>query len=100
LNSTSDHRKRDAVTSGATTKSPALRRDFLGSRLSLTSRLPAALALLTGALALTVGILLLLAGLLPSALLLSGFLTGGLVLLARILLAWILVLAGHRNLPC
>lgn len=52
-------------------------------------------ALLTGILARTARILLLLAGLLAAALLLSGLLTGGLVLLARIL-----ILVGHRDLPC
>jgi hypothetical protein len=51
--------------------------------------------LLTGVLALTVRILLLLSGLLATALLLAGLLTRVLVLLARIL-----VLAGHRDLPC
>jgi hypothetical protein len=53
-----------------------------------------ALILLSGVLALAARILLLLAGLLPPTLLLAGFLPRFLVLLARIL-----VLAGHRDLP-
>jgi hypothetical protein len=44
---------------------------------------------------LTARILLLLAGLLAAALLLAGLLTRVLVLLARIL-----ILIGHRDLPC
>jgi hypothetical protein len=54
----------------------------------------------------TAGILLLLAGLLAIALLLTGLLARGLILLARILtrglvlLARIWVLFGHRNLRC
>jgi type IV secretory pathway TrbL component len=50
---------------------------------------------LTWVLALTPRILLLLAGLLAAALLLARLLTRVLVLLARVL-----VLAGHRDLPC
>jgi hypothetical protein len=46
-------------------------------------------------LTLTARILLLLAGLLAAALLLAGFLTRVLVLLARVLV-WV----GHRDLPC
>jgi hypothetical protein len=68
----------------------------------LGSELAAALTLLVGflalavrILALTVWILLLLSGLLATTLLLTGFLPGILVLLARIL-----VLIGHRDLPC
>jgi hypothetical protein len=48
-----------------------------------------------GVLALTARILLLLSGLLAATLLLSGLLTRILILLARIL-----VLIGHRDLPC
>ena len=59
------------------------------------TELATALALLIGILALTVRILLLLSGLLAAALLLAGLLPRGLVLLARIL-----VLVGHRDLPC
>ena len=61
----------------------------------VASELTATFALLSGILTLTVRILLLLSGLLPTALLLTG-------LLARILvlLAGILVLIGHRDLPC
>jgi hypothetical protein len=47
-----------------------------------------------GFLALTVRILLLLSGLLATALLLAGLLTRVLILLARVL-----ILAGHRDLP-
>jgi len=50
--------------------------------------------LLIGVLTLTVRILLLLAGFLAAALLLAGLLTRVLILLARIL-----VLIGHRDLP-
>jgi hypothetical protein len=53
-----------------------------------------ALPLLIGLCALAVRVLLLLAGLLAAALLLAGFLTRVLVLLARVL-----VLVGHRDLP-
>jgi hypothetical protein len=57
-----------------------------------------------GVLALTIRILLLLARLLAATLLLAGFLTRVLALLARfltrVLLARILVLIGHRDLPC
>jgi hypothetical protein len=53
-----------------------------------------ALTLLIGILTLTVRILLLLSGLLAAALLLAGLLPRVLVLLARIL-----VLVGHRDLP-
>jgi hypothetical protein len=64
--------------------------------LSSGSELAAALVLLTGALARTARILLLLAGLLATALLLlAGLLTRVLILLARVL-----VLVGHRDLPC
>jgi hypothetical protein len=52
-------------------------------------------AWLVGILAGTVRILLLLSGLLTAALLLSGLLARILILLARIL-----VLAGHQELPC
>jgi hypothetical protein len=51
--------------------------------------------LLIGLLALTVRILLLLSGLLAATLLLAGLLARVLVLLARIL-----VLTRHRDLPC
>jgi hypothetical protein len=61
----------------------------------LGTGLALAFARLTGALALTARILLLLSGLLAAALLLAGLLTRVLVLLARVL-----VLAGHRDLPC
>jgi hypothetical protein len=55
-----------------------------------------ATTLLVRVLALTVRVLLLLAGLLAAALLLlAGFLSRVLILLARIL-----VLVGHRDLPC
>jgi hypothetical protein len=62
------------------------------------SELATALALLIRPLALTVRVLLLLAGLLAAALLLAGLLAG---LLARVLvlLARVLVLVGHRDLP-
>ena len=78
-------------------KSPAFRRDLLAQ---LGSELATALTLLVGFLALTirilpVRILLLLSGLLATALLLAGLLSRILVLLARIL-----VLIGHRDLPC
>ena len=56
--------------------------------------LATAFALLIGVLTLTVRILLLLAGFLAAALLLAGLLTRVLILLARIL-----VLIGHRDLP-
>jgi hypothetical protein len=49
---------------------------------------------MVGFLPLTVRILLLLSGLLATALLLTGLLTRVLILLARVL-----VLAGHRDLP-
>jgi hypothetical protein len=58
------------------------------------SELVTALPLLIGLCVLTVRVLLLLAGLLAAALLLAGFLTRVLVLLARVL-----VLVGHRDLP-
>jgi hypothetical protein len=48
-----------------------------------------------GLLALTARILLLLSGFLAAALLLAGLLTRVLILLARLL-----VLVGHRDLPC
>jgi hypothetical protein len=63
----------------------------------IRSELATALTLLIGVLALlalTVRILLLLSGLLAAALLLAGLLTRVLILLARIL-----VLVGHRDLP-
>lgn len=68
--------------------------------LNSVSELATALTLLVGFLALTirilpVRILLLLSGLLATALLLTGLLARVLVLLARIL-----VLIGHRDLPC
>jgi hypothetical protein len=65
--------------------------------LKLRSELPIAFALnlLIGVLGLTVRILLLLSGLLAATLLLTGLLARILVLLARIL-----VLIGHRDLPC
>jgi hypothetical protein len=63
--------------------------------LGLETGLALALARLAGLLALTARILLLLSGLLATALLLAGLLTWFLVLLARVL-----VLAGHRDLPC
>jgi hypothetical protein len=56
--------------------------------------LATAFALLIGVLALTVRILLLLSGFLAAALLLAGLLTRVLILLARVL-----VLIGHRDLP-
>jgi hypothetical protein len=56
--------------------------------------LATALALLVGLLALTVRILLLLSGFLAAALLLAGLLARVLILLARIL-----ILVGHRDLP-
>ena len=59
--------------------------------LALTIRI---LLLLSGLLALTIRILLLLSGLLATALLLTGLLARVLVLLARIL-----VLVSHRDLP-
>jgi len=59
--------------------------------LALTVRI----LLLPGLLALTVRNLLLLSGLLAATLLLTGFLARVLVLLARIL-----VLVRHRDLPC
>jgi fatty acid desaturase len=51
---------------------------------------------------LAIGILLLLAGLLPTALLLTWLLTGGLILLpwVLVLLARILVLIAHSGSPC
>jgi antibiotic biosynthesis monooxygenase (ABM) superfamily enzyme len=74
-------------------KSPAFRRDLLAQ---LGSELATALTLLIGFLALTIRVLLLLSGLLATTLLLlTGFLPRILVLLARIL-----VLIGHRDLPC
>ena len=65
--------------------------------LSLNSRSELAISLLAwvGFLALTVRILLLLSGLLAATLLLAGLLARVLVLLARIL-----VLVSHRELPC
>jgi hypothetical protein len=60
----------------------------------LGTGLAAAFALLIGVLTLTIRILLLLSGLLPAALLLARLLTRVLVLLARVL-----VLVGHRDLP-
>jgi hypothetical protein len=62
--------------------------------------LATALTLLIGFLALPIRILLLLSGLLAAALLLTGLLAWVLVLLAWVLLARILVLVGHRDLPC
>jgi hypothetical protein len=62
-----------------------------GSELAITI----ALTRLIGILSLTVRILLLLSGLLATALLLTRLLPWILVLLARIL-----VLIGHRDLPC
>jgi hypothetical protein len=85
-------------------KSPASRRD-LPAYTSFECELATALTLLIGFLALTVRILpirilpvwilLLLSGLLPTALLLTGLLARVLVLLTRVL-----VLIGHRDLPC
>jgi hypothetical protein len=78
-------------------KSPAFRRDFSALAKFLVqfrSELASALPLLIGVLALTVRILLLLSGLLATALLLTGLLARVLVLLARIL-----VLVSHRDLP-
>jgi hypothetical protein len=76
-------------------ESPAFRRD-LSCLAQFRAELAAALILLIGILALTARVLLLLAGLLATALLLlAGFLTRVLILLARIL-----VLVGHRDLPC
>ena len=72
-------------------KDPAFRRGLP----SLTQELATALALLVGFLALTVRILLLLSGFLTATLLLAGLLARVLVLLARIL-----VLFRHRDLPC
>jgi hypothetical protein len=89
----------DATIGDPDKKNPALRRDF-PALAPFKPELAAALALLIRLLALTVGILLavrillLLAGLLAAALLLTGLLTRGLVLLARILI-WV----GHRDLP-
>jgi hypothetical protein len=59
------------------------------------------LATLAGFLSFTARILLLLSWLLATALLLTGLLPWGLVLLPRglVLLAGILVLIGHRDLP-
>src|ERR1700732_2841050 len=62
---------------------------------SYGQELATALALLVGFLALTVRILLLLSGFLAATLLLAGHLARVLVLLARIL-----VLFRHRDLPC
>jgi len=62
---------------------------------SYGQELAAALVLLVGLLALTVRILLLLSGFLAATLLLAGLLARVLVLLARIL-----VLTRHRDLPC
>jgi hypothetical protein len=71
----------------------------LSAGLSLLSfmgtELATALPLLAGVLTLTIRVLLLLAGLVAAALLLTGLLARVLVLLTRVL-----VLAGHRDLPC
>jgi hypothetical protein len=76
-------------------KSPAFRRDFSAlAKFQFRSELASALPLLIGVLALTIRILLLLSGLLATALLLTGLLARVLVLLARIL-----VLVSHRDLP-
>ena len=64
------------------------------SLVQFRSELASALPLLIGVLALTIRILLLLSGLLATALLLTGLLARVLVLLARIL-----VLVSHRDLP-
>jgi hypothetical protein len=64
------------------------------SLVQFRSELASAFALLIGVLALTIRILLLLSGLLAAALLLAGLLVRVLVLLARIL-----VLVIHRELP-
>jgi hypothetical protein len=62
---------------------------------SFGQELATALALLIGVLGLTVRILLLLSGFLAATLLLAGLLARLLILLARIL-----VLIGHWDLPC
>ena len=64
------------------------------SLVQFRSELTSAFALLIGVLALAIRILLLLSGLLATALLLAGLLARVLVLLARIL-----VLVRHRDLP-
>jgi hypothetical protein len=77
-------------------KNPALRRDFPALayfRYDLVAGLLALIAALTLTLALTVRVLLLLAGLLPAALLLTGFLARVLILLTRIL-----VLVRHTGI--
>lgn len=75
-------------------KSPALRRD-LPALADVSSELALGLLARIGLLALTAGILLLLTGLLSAALLLAGLLTRVLILLARVL-----VLVRHLDLPC
>jgi hypothetical protein len=87
---------RRGVGMSSTKEKPRLSAGPSCSRL-IRSELATALALLIGVLALlalTVRILLLLSGLLAAALLLAGLLTRVLILLARIL-----VLVGHRDLP-
>jgi hypothetical protein len=83
-----------ATTPSQNKKSPALRRD-LPALADVSSELALGLLTRLGLLALTAGILLLLTGLLSAALLLAGLLTRILILLA-----WVLVLVRHRELPC
>jgi len=82
----------DRLAPAAQKKSPAFRRDL--PLLSLQSELAILIGPLAriGLLALTAGILLLLAGLLPAALLLAGFLTRVLVLLTGFL-----ILSAHSG---
>ena len=75
-------------------KVPPFGRTFL-ALVWFKAELLSALPLLIGFLTLTIGILLLLAGLVAATLLLTGLLAWLLVLLTRVL-----VLAGHRRLPC
>jgi hypothetical protein len=78
-------------------KTPPFGGTFLHSHIRpalFDGELATALALLVGLLALTVRILLLLSGFLAAALLLAGLLARVLILLARIL-----ILVGHRDLP-
>src|ERR1700730_1378405 len=75
-------------------KVPPFGRTFL-ALVWFKAELLSSLPLLIGFLTLTIGILLLLAGLVAATLLLTGLLAWLLVLLTRVL-----VLAGHRRLPC
>jgi hypothetical protein len=74
-------------------KNPAFRRGF--PCFCSVKSLAAAGSLLAGVLTLTVRVLLLLTGLVAAALLLAGLLARILVLLARVL-----VLIRHQDLPC